>query len=551
MMAYSSSVLLASLFSSLPPAVIYIGAAVLVLIAISKVQKKTELNKMSSSENLTFDDVAGCDEAIEDLEDIVNYLKNPKKYEKLGANPPKGALLSGPPGTGKTLLAKAVANEAGVPFISCTGSDFVQEFVGVGAKRVRELFVKAREHDRAIVFIDEVDAIARKRGGGHGDGTGTPGGSMEHDNTLIALLSEIDGFHKNNIVVLAATNRPETLDPALVRPGRLDRKIIVGLPDRVGREKLFKVHTRNKPVSSRIDYKDLGLKTGGMSGADIARVVNESALLAARDEAKQISREHIDTAIEYVVLGRPRNSAVTTERDKNIVAWHEAGHALAAALLPDADVPVLVSIVPRGHAGGITWMEHPADDLMSLKQAESRLVVALAGRAAEEIHMDGEFTQGASSDLKAATDMASLMVSRYGMSFRGLTVRESTAFYGNDTSTQDAIESLIETAYRNAVSILTSNMASLQRLVTSLLQEGTLRGDAISVAIGKKTVIPVLVRSTPSAPKDASPPKDTNPTRQSKSHTVVAYTPKSSKWYRALKAVYTILSEGKKSKLNL
>lgn len=492
------------------PAPFIVGLGVLlVLMALGKAQRKHATGVKGDVEHKSFDDIAGCDEAIEDLDDIVRYLKDPKQYDKLGAQAPKGALLSGPPGTGKTLLARAVASEAGVPFIACTGSDFVQEFVGVGAKRVRELFVKAREHDKAIIFIDEVDAIARKRGGG--DGTGTPGGSMEHDNTLIALLSEIDGFHRNNIVILAATNRPETLDPALLRPGRLDRKIVVGLPDRVGRENLFKVHVRKKPMARHIDYADLSAKTGGMSGADIARVVNEAALMAARKNSKEITGKHLELAVEYVVLGRPRTSAVVTARDRNIVAWHEAGHALAAVLLPDADVPVLVSIVPRGQSGGITWMEHPADELMSLKQAESRLVVALAGRAAEEIHMDGEFTQGASADLKAATDMASLMVTRYGMSVLGLTVRETTAFYGNDANTQNALEDIVDTAYRNAVKMLEENGVALQKLVNHLLDKGTLRGAEIVKAMGDDTTQPVLSRArkkthtfTESLPRDYS-----------------------------------------------
>lgn len=519
----------------------------LVLMAVGKAQRKHSETAKGDIENKSFNDIAGCDEAIEDLDDIVRYLKDPKQYDRLGAVAPKGALLSGPPGTGKTLLARAVASEAGVPFIACTGSDFVQEFVGVGAKRVRELFVKAREHDKAIIFIDEVDAIARKRGGQGGDGTGTPGGSMEHDNTLIALLSEIDGFHRNNIVVLAATNRPETLDPALLRPGRLDRKIVVGLPDRIGRESLFKVHTRKKPMASNIDYTDLSAKTGGMSGADIARVVNEAALLAVREKSKEISGEHLELAVEYVVLGRPRTSAVVTTRDRNIVAWHEAGHALAAALLPDADVPVLVSIVPRGQAGGITWMEHPADELMSLKQAESRLVVALAGRAAEEIHMNGEFTQGAFSDLKAATDMASLMVTRYGMSFLGLTVRETTAFYGNDTNTQNALESIVDTAYQNAVKLLNDNIVGLEKLVKQLLIKETLRGSEITKAIGKHTVQSVLMRTKDTM--QTTTKSVTHDYRRAPLEKTVKYAPRKSLLREGVSFLYTLATQKRRNRL--
>ncbi len=540
-------VILVSITDTVPTPFLVVGAVLLVLMAVGKAQRKHSETAKGDVENKSFNDIAGCDEAIEDLDDIVRYLKDPKQYDRLGAVAPKGALLSGPPGTGKTLLARAVASEAGVPFIACTGSDFVQEFVGVGAKRVRELFVKAREHDKAIIFIDEVDAIARKRGGQGGDGTGTPGGSMEHDNTLIALLSEIDGFHRNNIVVLAATNRPETLDPALLRPGRLDRKIVVGLPDRVGRESLFKVHTRKKPMANNVDYTDLSAKTGGMSGADIARVVNEAALLAVREKSKEISGEHLELAVEYVVLGRPRTSAVVTTRDRNIVAWHEAGHALAAALLPDADVPVLVSIVPRGQAGGITWMEHPADELMSLKQAEARLIVALAGRAAEEIHMNGEFTQGAFSDLKAATDMASLMVTRYGMSFLGLTVRETTAFYGNDTNTQNALESIVDTAYQNAVKLLNDNIVGLEKLVKQLLIKETLRGPEIAKAIGKHTVQPVLVRT-----KDTMQPTSkslTHDYRRDPVERVVKYAPRRSLLREGISFLYSLVIQKRRNRL--
>ena len=370
---------------------------------------------------------------------------------------------------------------------------------------------------------------------------------MEHDNTLIALLSEIDGFHRNNIVVLAATNRPETLDPALLRPGRLDRKIVVGLPDRIGRESLFKVHTRKKPMASNIDYTDLSAKTGGMSGADIARVVNEAALLAVREKSKEISGEHLELAVEYVVLGRPRTSAVVTTRDRNIVAWHEAGHALAAALLPDADVPVLVSIVPRGQAGGITWMEHPADELMSLKQAESRLVVALAGRAAEEIHMNGEFTQGAFSDLKAATDMASLMVTRYGMSFLGLTVRETTAFYGNDTNTQNALESIVDTAYQNAVKLLNDNIVGLEKLVKQLLIKETLRGSEITKAIGKHTVQSVLMRTKDTM--QTTTKSVTHDYRRAPLEKTVKYAPRKSLLREGVSFLYTLATQKRRNRL--
>jgi cell division protease FtsH len=474
----------------------YIVIAVVgVLYLLKKFAKDPGPVVVSKNPEVTFANVAGCQEAIEDLADIVNYLKNPKKYEKLGAIPPKGALLSGPPGVGKTLLARAVATEAGVPFIACTGSDFVQEFVGIGSKRIRELFVQARTHKKVIIFIDEIDALARKRGSGGPEDASTPRGNAEHDNTLVALLSEIDGFTVNNdIVVLAATNRPDVLDPALTRPGRLDRMITVSLPDIKGRLELFHVHTKKKPMEKDVNLTELAAITGGMSGADIARVCNEAALFAAGQNATKISMAFLNQAVEYVVLGRPRLSAVVTKRDREIVAWHEAGHALTAALLDDAEMPILISIVPRGVAGGVTMMKHPEHNLLSLQQAEARLIVALGGRAAEQVHMSGEFTQGAAADLLTATQIATAMVSQYGMTSRGLSVRSHSVFHATDIATQEVIETLLETAYNNAVALLTDNPKALERLVAALLKNDTLRGPEIHKAIAKTNVTAKLMR---------------------------------------------------------
>lgn len=416
-----------------------------------------------------FADVAGCQEAIEDLQEIVEILKHPERFDVVGARTPKGALLSGPPGTGKTLLARAVAGEAGVPFFSAAGSDFVEMYVGVGARRVRDMFEKARKAGGGIVFIDEIDAVGRRRSDGH-----VSGGDGETENTLISLLNELDGFRGSNVVVLAATNRPDVLDPALMRPGRLDRRVHVGLPDRDGREAILKVHTRTKPLRANTDLGAVARRTPGMSGAQLEQICNEAALLTARDKRSEITEIDFARAVEYVVMGRPRRSARVDENDRLVTAWHEAGHAVCALRQPGAEPPVAISIVPRGDAGGVTWMNGSDSQIISRSQLRAQLVVALGGRVAEERLLDGEHTAGAANDLEQASQIARTMVNRFGMTARGLTVRHTS----NDSS-DDAVELLLQSALAEARLLLTEHYALLTALAEALLEREDLDREAI------------------------------------------------------------------------
>ena len=414
---------------------------------------------------VTFEDVAGCEEAIEDLNEIVEFLKDPTRFEKLGAKVPRGAILVGPPGTGKTLLARAVAGEAKVPFFAASGSDFVEMYVGVGPARVRELFTKARLEEKAIIFIDEIDAVARSR-----VASVKQNANDERENTLNALLNELDGFSRGNIILLAATNRVDILDPAILRPGRLDRKVQVPNPDRRGREAILAVHADGKPLAKDVSLSLVARRTPGMSGADLAQIVNEAAIDAARRNLKSISAECFSSAVAMVAMGRARRSALITDRDRLITAWHEAGHTVAALLHPEASNPVSVSIIPRGHAGGITWMSGSDDQFMSRNQGMAQLVVAMAGRVGEEMLLDGEFTQGPSSDLERATNLASAMVTRYGMTRRGLAVRPGEP----DSVSNDVIEEILNSSLVTARDILEQNKLLLQALVNQLLEVETL-----------------------------------------------------------------------------
>lgn len=414
-----------------------------------------------------FSDVAGCKEAIEDLREIVDVLQNPDRYTKVGARTPRGALLVGPPGTGKTLLARAVAGEAGVPFFSAAGSDFVEMYVGVGAKRVRDVFEKAKKEERAIVFIDEIDAVGRRR-----QDRALSGGEQESENTLIALLNELDGFKGSGVVVLAATNRPDVLDPALCRPGRLDRRIHVGLPDAKEREAIVQVHLRNKPLKDDVNLSEVAIRTPGMSGAQLEQVCNEAALSAARQSAARIDQSHMTAAVEYVAMGRARKSASVSEHDKRVTAWHEAGHALAALLLPDAQDPAAVSITPRGQAGGVTWINGSESHLTTRQELKAQMSVALAGRAAEEILLGGEHTSGAVSDLQHASEVARHMVDRFGMTGRGLLVRTSSD--GQDS--EAAAERLLQEAMTEVSTLLRDNIESLEALAIKLIEAEDLTG---------------------------------------------------------------------------
>jgi len=432
-----------------------------------------------------FSDVAGCKEAIEDLKEMVDVLRHPDRFRAVGARPPKGALLVGPPGTGKTLLARAVAGEAGVPFFAAAGSDFVEMYVGVGARRIRDVFEKAKRAGRAIVFIDEVDAVGRRR-----SEAAVSGGEQEHENTLIALLNELDGFRDSQVVVLAATNRPDVLDSALTRPGRLDRRVHVGLPDVREREEVLSVHTRNKPLGDGVSLGSIARRTPGMSGAQLEQVCNEAALLAARASRAAIHQEDMSAAVEYVAMGRARRSAVVSESDRLVTAWHEAGHTVASLRVVGAEPPVAVSIVPRGQAGGVTWITAPDSTLLSREQLRARLVVALAGRAAEERLLGGEHTAGAASDLEQATSLARAMVDRFGMTSRGLSVRAG----GSDAASDDAVERLLADAMASAAAVLENNAALLDAVVTGLLDRNDLSEDELVALSSRYPATPGKVR---------------------------------------------------------
>ena len=442
-----------------------------VLLAVGKLQDgRTNAGRVPEGE-AGFSSVAGCQEALEDLRELVDFLKDPKKYHDFGAVIPKGALLVGPPGTGKTLLARSVAAEAGVPFISANGSDFVEMFVGVGAKRIRELYAGARSHKRAIVFIDEIDAVARRRGE---DGGLNPGAGAEHENTLIALLTELDGFASSDVITIAATNRPDVLDPAVLRPGRLDRRIEVPVPDRTGREAILEKHVRNKKLAKDVNLATIAARTPGMSGADLARVANEAALAAIRKKQNTVTMECFADAVELVALGRARPGMVQTDRDKRITAWHEAGHAVAGLALDELEDPFAVSIIPRGPAGGVTWMGTPEDVYFTRDMAQAQLVALLSGRVAEERLLGGTCTQGASSDLQTASALASDMVNRYGFTPLGLSVRSK-----DTTASQRAVDTLLADAHTRAVALLNEHAGLLETVAQALLERQRLDRDEL------------------------------------------------------------------------
>ncbi|MCX7824805.1 MAG: ATP-dependent zinc metalloprotease FtsH [Verrucomicrobiae bacterium] len=448
---------------------------------------------------VTFADVAGCDEAKLELQEVVDFLKNPKRYQALGAKIPKGVLLVGPPGTGKTLLAKAIAGEADVPFFSISGSDFVEMFVGVGAARVRDLFQQGKAHAPCIIFIDELDAIGRQRGvhlGAVND---------EREQTLNQLLVEMDGFEPNaGVIVLAATNRPEILDRALLRPGRFDRQVIVDAPDLDGREAILKVHTRGKPLTSDVDLRRIAAATPGFSGADLANVINEAALLAARRAAKAVTQRDLEEAVEKVVAGPQRRSRRLSEEQKRRVAYHEVGHALVAAYSEHADPVHKISIVPRGRAALGYTLQLPTEDQFLLTQSElnDRLAGLLGGRAAEET-VFGEVSSGAENDLERATALARQMVGLFGMSEKvGLAhcAQKPGAFLSGgdgllqtqrDCSEQTAremdeeVKRLLDDAYRRAKQILSERRDQLETVARELLQRETLDGDAFRQLLGR------------------------------------------------------------------
>jgi len=437
---------------------------------------------------VTFKDVAGIDEAEEEVEEIIEFLKNPAKFKKLGAKIPRGVLLYGPPGAGKTLLARAIAGEAGAPFFSISGSDFVEMFVGVGASRVRDLFKQAKASAPCIIFMDEIDAVGRHRGAGLG------GGHDEREQTLNQLLVEMDGFDQNlGIIMIAATNRPDILDPALLRPGRFDRRIVIDRPDIVGREDILKVHAKGKPWAKDVDIKVVARRTPGFVGSDLANLVNEAALLASRKGKKEIGMEELEAAIDRVIAGPERKSRLISEKEKEIIAYHESGHALVAKLLPNCDPVHKVSIIPRGNAALGYTLQLPTQDryLISKLELMDRLAVLLGGRVAEDIVFK-DITTGAQNDLERATKLARQMVTEYGMSdtIGPITLgrKEHQIFLGRDISEQrdyseevankidKEVKKIIESAYSRAKDILIKNKKKLKKIARNLIERETLEG---------------------------------------------------------------------------
>ncbi|MDP8215833.1 MAG: ATP-dependent zinc metalloprotease FtsH [Candidatus Kaelpia imicola] len=450
---------------------------------------------------VTFDDVAGVAEAKEELKEIIDFLTDPKKFQRLGGKIPRGVLLTGPPGTGKTLLAKAVSGEAGVLFSSLSGSDFVEMFVGVGAARVRDLFEQSKRHTRntgkgCIIFIDEIDAVGRQRFAGIG------GGHDEREQTLNALLAEMDGFGTDeSVIVIAATNRPDVLDPALLRPGRFDRIIIVGSPDVKGREDILKVHVRNKKVAKRVDLNKIARQTSGFSGADLANLCNESALLAARRGKDEITMDEMDESIDRVMAGPQRKSRVMSEHEKKLTAFHEAGHALVSLLLPNVEPLHKVSIIPRGMMGGYTKFLEEDKEYQTKNEILDKITVGLAGRAAEELAL-GEISTGASHDIEIVTKFARNMVCVFGMSEKlgnvSLDKHSGPVFLGRDLVAEKhysektaeeidkEIKTIIDQCYHTAKQLLGKNREKLYLLANTLLDKETLEGDRVRKLLGIK-----------------------------------------------------------------
>ncbi len=465
----------------------------------------------SQQKKVTFKDVAGVDEAKEELQEIIEFLREPQKFQKLGGRIPKGVLLIGPPGTGKTLLARAIAGEANVPFFSISGSDFVEMFVGVGASRVRDLFEQGKKNAPCIIFIDEIDAVGRHRGAGLG------GGHDEREQTLNQLLVEMDGFESNEgVILVAATNRPDVLDPALLRPGRFDRRVVVDRPDVRGRENILKVHTKKSPLADDVDLSVIARGTPGFAGADLANLVNEAALVAARQNRKVVTQFDFELAKDKVLMGVERKSLIISDKEKRMTAFHEAGHAIVAAIIEHSDPLHKVTIIPRGMALGLT-MQLPLDDKLShdKKYLEARLAILMAGRIAEEIFLD-QMTTGAGNDIERATEMAHKMVCEWGMSELGplsFGKKDEQIFLGReinqhrDYSEETAIKidqqvrKLVEDGYDRAKKIISERSDALVRIAEALLEREVLDGAEVLALIDGKT----LPKLAPANQKPSSP----------------------------------------------
>ena len=523
-----------TLFSSLLPMLLLIGVWFFIMQQTqgggSKVMSFGKSRaKLHNEEKIkvTFADVAGAEEAKEELEEVVEFLKHPKKFNDLGARIPKGVLLFGPPGTGKTLLARAVAGEAGVPFFSISGSDFVEMFVGVGASRVRDLFEQAKKSAPCIVFIDEIDAVGRQRGAGLG------GGHDEREQTLNQLLVEMDGFGVNEgIIIIAATNRPDILDPALLRPGRFDRHIVVDKPDVKGRQEILKVHTKGKPVEKEADLDVLARRTPGFTGADLSNLVNEAALLSARRNKKRIGMEELEESVERVVAGPERKSKVISERDKKLTAYHEAGHALIGMLMPNADPVHKVSIIPRGRAGGYTLMLPKEDrNYATRSELKDQLKTLLGGRVAEALVLE-EISTGAQNDLERATELSRKMICEFGMSevLGPITFgrrQDTQVFLGRDISRDrnyseevaysidKEVRRMIEEAYEKTEAMLREHMDKLHLIAAALIEKETLEAYELEQLmkdgqIGERPVEPDQDEANPPA-LQAIPVPDAEP----------------------------------------
>ncbi len=460
--------------------------------------------QMEPQTQVTFNDVAGIDQAKLELTEVVDFLKNADRFTAVGAKIPKGVLLVGPPGTGKTLLARAVAGEAGVPFFSISGSEFVEMFVGVGASRVRDLFEQAKSNAPCIVFIDEIDAVGRQRGAGLG------GGNDEREQTLNQLLTEMDGFEGNTgIIIIAATNRPDVLDAALLRPGRFDRQVVVDRPDYAGRLEVLRVHARGKTLGKDVDLEKIARRTPGFTGADLSNLLNEAAILAARRNLTEISMDEVNDAIDRVLAGPEKKDRVMSEKRKQLVAYHEAGHALVGALMPDYDPVQKISIIPRGRAGGLTWFM-PSEDrvdtgLYSRAYLQNQMAVALGGRVAEEIVFgEEEVTTGASNDLQQVARVARQMVTRFGMSDRlgpvALGRQQGNMFLGRDIAAErdfseetaaaidDEVRNLVDQAYRRCKSVLMQNRKVLDQLAEMLMEKETVDAEELQALLANNEV---------------------------------------------------------------